>query len=432
MTRGIPLPIPNSDHVGEPKVLNLMKVIISSGVGKLHFHETVRAVASAGIDVDFITGWVPGPGSEGFVDRLGSVLGEKGLARRMRARAVDAPGVTIRSLAWAEFAAQGLGLLSKSKLVKGTTTGGWAFEVLGWASRKYLQNGDIFHVRSGAGQGGAIKTARRHGLKVIADHSIAHPGYMQTVLGEEYARAGIPYELSCNKGLWQVVLADCVEADRLLVNSDFVKRTFVQRGFSADRIDVGYLGVRDSYFHLKQSYASKGPVKILFTGNFDLRKGVRVLLQAIRQVRAGGIDARLRLIGNMANGRACLKDSDAEFFTHTQFVPPEELLPALAKADMFVFPTLIEGCSRSAMEASAAGLPVITTESCGLPLVDGKSVLYVPLNDCDALSKAIAQVASSESLRESLGKSAAETISERYTWPLYGKELLRVYRALLG
>jgi len=409
-----------------------VKAIISSGVGKLHFHETVRAVASAGVDVDFITGWVPRAGADEFVDSLGRLIGEAGLANRMRARRVDAPGVTVRSLAWAEIVGRGVGYLSRLKLLKGSTAGGLAFKVMGWASRKYLRDADIFQVRSGAGQGGAIEIARRNGMKVMADHSIAHPGYMQQVLGEEYARAGLHYEMSCTKGLWRVVLDDCDQADRLLVNSDFVKRTFVERGYPAERIDVAYLGVRASYFHLKKSYACHKTVNILFTGNFDLRKGARVLLDSIRQVRKGGLDVRLRMIGNMSNGQVWLKDSDADFLTHTPFVPPEAVLPALAEADMFVFPTLIEGCSRSAMEAAAAGLPVITTESCGLPLADGKSVLFVPPNDSEALAQAISRIAINQSLRESLGRNAAEAISQNYTWPQYGQELLHVYQRILS
>ena len=409
-----------------------MKVIISSGVGKLHFHETVRAVASVGIDVDFLTGWIPRPGEDAFVNGLGRLLGEPGLAKRMRARFVDAPGVTVRTYPFAEFTGRGLGYLSKFNLVKTATTSGWSFQIAGMASKKYLKGGDIFHVRSGAGQGGAIRTARRNGMKVITDHSIAHPGYMQTVLGEEYAMAGIQYELSLHKGLWRVVLNDCEQADQILVNSDFVKSTFVERGYSPERIDVGYLGVTPRYFHLKQHYESRGQLKILFTGNFDLRKGARVMLEAIRRVRKGGVDVSLRLIGNITSGQAWIKDSDSEFLTHTPFVPPEAILPALAEADMFVFPTLIEGCSRSAMEAAAAGLPIITTENCGLPLVNEESVLLVPLNDVERLTEAIARVAGDKKLRETIGRAAANTVAERYTWPLYGRKLFQLYQKVLS
>ncbi len=51
------------------------------------------------------------------------------------------------------------------------------------------------------------------------------------------------------------------------------------------------------------------------------------------------------------------------------------------------------------MEAAAAGLPIITTENCGLPLEHGKSAIYVPVNDSDSLAEAIARVSSDEGLR---------------------------------
>ena len=155
------------------------------------------------------------------------------------------------------------------------------------------------------------------------------------------------------------------------------------------------------------------------------------MLEAIRKVRLRGLDVRLRLIGNITTGKACIKDSDELFLTHTPFVPPEEILPALAEADMFVFPTLLEGSSRSAMEAAAAGLPVITTESCGLPLVNGESVLYVPVNDAESLAETITRVATDEALRESIGKVAASMITQRYTWPQYGQQLSQLYDKLL-
>ncbi len=408
-----------------------MKVIVASGQGKLHFHETVRAASLAGAQVEFVTGWIPGPGGDRLANWLGSILGEASLSKRMNARIVDLPGVTMRPTAWAEFASRGLSMVSTRKPLSYFDLSATGFKMAGLASRKYLKNADIFHLRSGAGQGGAIRTARKHGLKILTDHSIAHPAYMEAVLGEEYARAGLKIDPIIGSGLWDVVLKDCAEADLLLVNSDFVKRTFVQLGYPADRIRVAYLGVREDFFGLKTSYQLNGPVKLLFTGNFDLRKGTGVLLESIRKVRAGGLDVRLHFIGNMANGKVWLKDSDAEFFTHTPFVPPDVLRPTLAESDIFVFPTLIEGSSRSAMEAAAAGLPVITTENCGLPFEHGKTVYYVPLNDANALAEAIARLATNQDLRQSIGTNSARTVAKQFTWPQYGEQLMQVYKSMI-
>jgi glycosyltransferase involved in cell wall biosynthesis len=164
-------------------------------------------------------------------------------------------------------------------------------------------------------------------------------------------------------------------------------------------------------------------VRILFTGNFDIRKGVRLLLEAIRVCRRSGIDIRLQLMGNLGNGAPCLQADDAQFFTHTPFAPLKEVAAAFAGADLFVFPTFAEGSSRSGMEAAGAGLPIITTENCGLPLEHGKSAIYVPVNDANALAEAIGLVASNEGLRQSLGRNAMRTVTENYTWMHYGRQV---------
>jgi glycosyltransferase involved in cell wall biosynthesis len=75
------------------------------------------------------------------------------------------------------------------------------------------------------------------------------------------------------------------------------------------------------------------------------------------------------------------------------------------------------------MEAAAAGLPVITTENCGLPLEHGKSAIYVPVNDANALAEAIALVSSNEGLRQSMGRNAMRTVTENYTWTHYGRRV---------
>jgi glycosyltransferase involved in cell wall biosynthesis len=104
----------------------------------------------------------------------------------------------------------------------------------------------------------------------------------------------------------------------------------------------------------------------------------------------------------------------------------------MADADLFVFPTLVEGSSRSAMEAAAAGLPIVTTESCGLPLrAEEQEVLYVPLSDPNALAAAVSELASDERRRSQIGSNAASRIQRGFTWPLYGAELMRIYSKIL-
>ncbi len=402
-----------------------MKAIIATGFGKLHFHETARALALAGVQVNFITGWVPNDSQTALVNLLGRFLGEKHLAARMTARQIGIPGVSVTPVAWTEFAGTFIKVAQRSrpfsKVLPLDLAYGMEFRLAAWGSRKHLKNADVLLVRSGAGQSGAISKARSNGLAVVTDHSIAHPAFMHEALRDEFARFGMAAGYDRRADLWKLVLRDCAEADLLLVNSDFVKRTFVEQGYSADKIRVAYLGVREEFFGLKRDYRIDGPVRILFTGNFDVRKGVRLLLEAIRRCRKSGLDLRLELIGNLDNGASCLQAEDAVFFTHTPFAPREQVASAMARADLFVFPTFAEGSSRSGMEAAAAGLPIVTTENCGLPLQHEESAIYVPVGDADALADAMSRVCSDEMLRTRIGRNAMRTVTQNYTWLQYGQ-----------
>ncbi len=400
-----------------------MKAIIATGFGKLHFHETARALAAAGVDVNFLTGWVPKESQTALVNLLGRFLRERHLAARMAARQITIPGVTVTPIAWTEFAGTLIKLVQRTGALPLDLAYGMEFRLVAWGSRKYLRNADVLLVRSGAGQSGAIARARSRGLAIVTDHSIAHPAFMHQALREEFARFGMPAGYDPQADLWKIVLRDCAQADRLLVNSDFVKKTFVQQGYAADKVSVAYLGVREEFFDLKRDYRIDGPVRLLFTGNFDVRKGVRLLLEAIRRSRKHGLDLRLELMGNLDNGAACLQPDDAVFFTHTPFAPREQVALAMARADLFVFPTFAEGSSRSGMEAAAAGVPVVTTEHCGLPLQHEESAIYVPAGDADALAEAIERLCSDEALRTRIGRNAMKTVTENYTWAHYGKRV---------
>jgi glycosyltransferase involved in cell wall biosynthesis len=400
-----------------------LKAIVATGFGKLHFHETARALAAAGVEVNFLTGWVPKDNQTALVDLLGKLLGEKHLAARMAARQIRIPGAAVIPLAWVEVAGTFIKLIQRTGVIPLDLAYGMEFRVAAWGSRKYLKDADVLLVRSGAGQSGAIRKARKNGMAIVTDHSIAHPAFMHEALREEFARFGMAAGYDSRADLWKLVLRDCADADLLLVNSDFVKKTFVEQGYPVSKVRVAYLGVREEFFDLKREYCIDGPVRILFTGNFDVRKGVRILLEAIRQCRRSGLDVRLELMGNLDNGAPCLQPGDEVFFSHTPFAPLTQVAAAFAGADLFVFPTFAEGSSRSGMEAAAAGLPIITTENCGLPLQHGKSAIYVPVNDAGCLAEAIGLLSSHEALRASIGRNAMRTVTENYTWVQYGRRV---------
>lgn len=303
----------------------------------------------------------------------------------------------------------------------------------GRMSIKYLQNAAIFHVRSGSGSGGAIETAQKRGMKVVVDHSIAHPAFMDKQLREEYVKNGTPFDLGMDNPFWAGIITECKKSDIVLVNSEFVKKTFVENGFSPDKIRVVYLGVRKDFWSLKQDYClNDDKLKILFTGGFGFRKGAEYILRALCKLDDMGFNYEMTVVGDYRGAMALMETYKPKHIHLVSTVPQIELKKYLSANDVYLFPSLCEGCASSGMEAMAAGMPVIATRESGLPIEDGLEGVIVPSKDVDSIIKSLISLATDKLLRKKLGCNAASKIRENYTWEKYADNVIKVYKDLLN
>jgi glycosyltransferase involved in cell wall biosynthesis len=417
------------------KVLGEHQTILSTGIGRIHFIETATALQAAGEEVRLITGWVPTGNNDWLVDAAGRIVGRPNLSDRLavrRANGAISPD-RIHSCTLAEAAGSLFHHFLRDTGRARPAAMRLAWKLFGFSSRRFLRDAHIFHVRSGAGQGGAISTARGRGMKCIADHSIAHPDFMAKALNPVLERYRLTPFAGTQDPFWDLVIQDCKDADTILVNSGFVKDTFVENGFPAERIQVAYLGVRRDFLSLKTDYASNATTRLLFTGGFTARKGAGDLLDALRAVNNGGCRCELTVVGSMAESAPVLAVHGSQHSARFAGVLlQDELKSYLRNADIYVFPTLAEGCAKSAMEALAAGLPVITTRECGLPVEHMKHAYIIPSNSPERLAEAIHKLATDESLRAQLGRAGAELVRARYSWEEYGRSLQAIHSSLLG
>ena len=86
----------------------------------------------------------------------------------------------------------------------------------------------------------------------------------------------------------------------------------------------------------------------------------------------------------------------------------------LKESDVYLFPSLCEGCASSGMEALAAGLPVIATRESGLPIENGIDGIIVKSKNVCEIIDALLTIKKDKTLRESIGRHAAKNISEQY------------------
>jgi glycosyltransferase involved in cell wall biosynthesis len=410
---------------------NNMRVILSQGQGRIQLGQASVYLKEAGIGVKYITGWVPRNTSPAIVNFLGKIVGRPDLYKRIIIRQPkELNNNEVIVCALPEFYLWFLLILVKFKLLSEdfALTSGWLY--WGRCTTKYLNNADIFHVRSGAGQGGAIDKAKKSNMIVVADHSIAHPISMKNYLIDEYNRFGKKYDLDPDSRFWTLVQKDCIEADYVVVNSDFVKRTLLENGFKSEKVKVIYFGVREDFIGVKKNWELPvgQPPRLIFIGHFTFRKGARLLVEAIKILNEKGVEVILDVLGIVDD--IGVTDIPSNIVFHGIFLY-EELINFLKTRDLYVFPTFAEGSSRAAMEAMASGLPVITTDNCGVPITHNETGIIIPINDSLYLATEIERLLNDALLRKTIGQNASKLIEESYTWELYKKNLIDFYESIL-
>lgn len=270
-------------------------------------------------------------------------------------------------------------------------------------------------------------------MKVVVDHSIAHPAYMERHLRPEYEKNGAIFDLGMDSPFWQQIVKDCEEADVVQVNSFFVRDTFLEQGFPAEKIRVVYLGEREDFFGLRKPRCEERRLKLLFTGGFVFRKGCEYILEACKILKERGIDYEMDIVGDHSGSRSIISryEKDGLPLTFHGQKLQDELKEFLSAADVYVFPSLAEGCAQSGMEAMAAGLCVVGTRESGFPISDGETGFIVPTKNAVAIADKIEWLASHRAEIDRIGANAAKLIMVNYTWRKYSENTLALYESLL-
>tara|TARA_Y100000389_G_scaffold112774_1_gene109896 strand:- start:698 stop:1966 length:1269 start_codon:yes stop_codon:yes gene_type:complete len=410
-----------------------IKIIISTGQGRLHVFESAASLKKLGMKVKVITGWVPSVRTPDYLlNFLGKIIGRTNLAYGLRKRTSTLINRNeINNCTYSEFFIQFLFFLSKFRIIKRETAATIGWKAYGIESKKFIKDCHIFHVRSGAGKGGAINHAKKLNIKVVVDHSIAHPKELYNQVLK--ANNGKKYDfLDPNNLFWKMVVDDCHQADMIQVNSQYVKDSFIENGFLASSISVIHLGISDIFYNLKKTYSINGSVKLLFTGGFGLRKGGDIIIKAVSMLIAQNIKFRLDIVGSILNDLEIpewfLKNSNIHLHGH---LPQNRLMRFLSESDLYIFPSYSEGSAQSVKEAMAAGMPVITTKESGSPIISGENGLLINSNSPSDLFEAIINLKNNEKHRAYIGDNACNTIKLDHTWEKYAQNTKKMYDKLL-
>jgi glycosyltransferase involved in cell wall biosynthesis len=210
-----------------------------------------------------------------------------------------------------------------------------------------------------------------------------------------------------------------------------VETTFLDAGASADKLIVNPFGVDTSFWAVNRGAPISRPFRVIYAASLILRKGIAYLLEAWKQAELR--DAQLLLAGSIGDEARPFLKALPDNVVLLGFMEHGRLRETYGDCDLYVLPSLEEGMARSALEAMAAGLPLVVTRETGMTdiMMDGEDGFVVPAMDVDALVHVLRSAADDRGRLPAMGRSAQIRVS-RFSWKAYGQRCGDVLKGLIG
>lgn len=230
---------------------------------------------------------------------------------------------------------------------------------------------------------------------------------------------------------------------RIIVCSQYMRRE-VERVLESpwNKIDVIYNGIRPEKkprwqdfdaWNFRRRYAEDREKIVYYVGRMSFEKGVSVLLNAAPKViwEMGG-NAKFVIIGggntNHLQQQAWnLGIWDKCYFTG--FMSDDELNKFQTVANCAVFPSLYEPFGIVALESFAARVPVVVSDTGGLPEVvqHTKTGVVSSTNNSESLAWGILEVLKNPGYAQWLIDNAYQDLERRFCWPKLAQQTQAVY-----
>lgn len=184
------------------------------------------------------------------------------------------------------------------------------------------------------------------------------------------------------------------------------------------------------------SATNPGSTQVLFLGRLGQRKGVDLLLQAIRTLQADGLDADFVLAGDGEVERTRLAAARLPQPSRVYipgWVDTQRVHQLLHESSVFCLPSRNEGLPMALLQAMGHGLACVVTPVGGMGRLvdDGETGRIVPADDARALAIALGELLRDRDLRASLGARAFSLIQDKYTPETVMRHLDAIYRDIL-
>jgi glycosyltransferase involved in cell wall biosynthesis len=265
------------------------------------------------------------------------------------------------------------------------------------------------------------------------------------IMGLEWrTHPGVALHSRLNNWYYKTTIeSTCKKADRLIAISDFMRRTFMERmGIPEEKIRVVYLGVDlDMYYQIKEEERLstvrekyKLPSRfMLFVGALLANKNLERVIRAFHTLKQ---DSSFEDLGFVVAGGQAWNSSPIyglvqelgleDQIIFTGFIPQEDKLALYNMAEVYAFPSLVEGFGLPVLEAMACGTAVVTSNVTAMPEVAGDAAVLINPLEQEELTEALRKVLTDDALRADLVEKGLKRVHD-FTWTKTAQNMLAVY-----
>lgn len=280
-----------------------------------------------------------------------------------------------------------------------------------------------------------LQVASRLGIPTVLERPNAHTRFAYDTVQEECRRIGVPlppgHEYEYNEEILRKEEEEYRLAYRVLCPSEFVVKTFVDKGFGRQVLVRHQYGFDETvYSPPREPRKPDRGLTMLFVGVAAVRKGVHFALEAWLNSPAHR-DGRFLIAGEFLPAyrekfSALLSHPSVQVLGHRN-----DVAELMRQSDILVLPSIEEGYGLVVAEAMGSGCVPLTSDACTDICRHMETGLVHRAGDVEALTQQITMLHQDRALLERL-RTASLNMAPSITWTAAGVRLLEVYRSVIS
>ena len=313
-----------------------------------------------------------------------------------------------------------------------------------WSELSFLKNGNTFalsrgnYVKNLIGLAGFVRT---HGIDIVHAHAARdyHLAALAVRLASRARLVLTRHALFPLRGINKPLLKG---AGRVIAVSQAVAESLRRNGvIESSKITVVHNGIDTDRFDRSANRSSELPITVGTVGHLAPIKGQDVFVRAAALISARRQGVHFVVIGEDKSPQMSYRRSLENLINElgvSEIVTMQgwrDDMPAvLSSLTLFVSAARSEPFGLAIVEAMAAGLPIVAAASEGaLEIIeDGLSGKLIPIDDAEALAKAIDDLLDDPQECSRLGHNALIAARQRYSLARMASDTEQVYREVLA